>query len=144
MEFASKLAAFLVLVMFFTVSAATAAPSQVQAVPLPQGPSIAPARPTVVEKFLGQYAKEHPFVAGVAGQSVPPSQSVNGLVPSMPNVRPQTGPESRVCSIPLLQKEVDRSKTYAIQQITPPVIDEAMVIKPAAPACDEPGVNRKP
>lgn len=134
MQFASKSGAFSILVMFFTVSAASAAPPQVQDV----------ARPTVVEKFLGQYAKKHPFAAGVAGQSAPPSQSVNGSVPGMPNVRARTGPQSRVCSIPLLQKQVDHSKTYAIQQITPPVIDEAMVIKPAAPACDGPVSSRKP
>jgi hypothetical protein len=142
MKFVSKSAAFSVLVIFFSVSAATASASQVQAVPVPQGPNIT-ARPTVVEKFLGQYAKEHPFTPGVAGQSAPPSQSVNGLVPNMPNVRSRILPQSRVCSIPLLKKEVDRSKTYAIQQITPSVVDQAMVIKPAAPACDEPAVNPK-
>jgi hypothetical protein len=144
MEFASKLTAFSVVVMFFTASAAIGAPSQAQAVPVPPGPGIAAARPTVVDKFLRQYAQQHQFAAGAAGQSTPPSQSVNRLVPRTPNVRPQTGPQGRVCSIPLLRKEIDSTTTYAIAQVTPPVIDEAMLIKPAAPSCEESGFNRRP
>jgi hypothetical protein len=144
MEFASKLTAFSVIVMFFTVSAAAGAPSQTQAVPVPQSPSIAPARPTVVDKFLSQYSQQHQFTAGAGEHSTPPSQSVNGLVPRTPNFRPQTGSQGRVCSIPLVPKEIDHTTTYAIAQVTPTVIDEAMLIKPAAPSCDESNFNPRP
>ena len=106
------------------------------AVAAPQIPSPTPPRPNVVERFLGQYAKQHPIAPGVSGQQpVPPSQSVNAFRPNL--IQPQSPQQGHVCVIPLLRVEVGPTTKYEIRQVTPPAIDQAMVMKPAVPSCEE-------
>jgi hypothetical protein len=94
-----------------------------------------PQRPDVVERFLGEYALQHPLTP-------PPPKSVNVVKPTVKG--PQSGQPGHVCSIPLLPAEIDQTKNYAVQQITPPAVDQPMVKKPAAPSCEEPRSKRKP
>jgi hypothetical protein len=109
-------------------------PSAISAAAAPQIPSMTPQRPDVVERFLGEYARQHPLTP-------PPAKSVNVVKPT---VKPQSGQQGNVCSVPLLPAEIDQTKNYAVQQLTPPAVDQSMVKKPAAPSCEEPRSNRKP
>lgn len=132
-----------VIILSIAVSAAAAASMQGQVAPALQIPGMTPQRPDVVEGFLRQYAQEHPLVPGVSGQQpVPPSQSVNVLRPKQ--IAPQSRQQGSVCSIPLLRAEIDPTKKYTVHQITPPAVDQSMVMKPAAPSCEETRPNRKP
>ena len=79
------------------------------------------------------------------GQSQPKETAVNSVVPKAPNVL-QRRPEAKkhVCSIPLLQKEIDPDKDFKIYQVRPPRIDDAFVLKPSAPSCKSPAVVPSP
>jgi hypothetical protein len=52
--------------------------------------------------------------------------------------------QKNVCSIPLLQKEIEPDKDFKIYQVTPPRIDDAFVLKPSAPSCKSPAVVPSP
>jgi hypothetical protein len=106
------------------------------AVAAAQIPSPTPTRPNVVERFLGQYAQQHPLTPGAPGQQPAlPSQSVNAFRPKL--IGPQSAQQGHVCAIPLLRVEVDPTKKYEVRQVTPPAIDQSMVMKPAVPSCEE-------
>ena len=128
----------------FPVQAQSPAPPQVSS---PQKQEQAPSingsfstgRPSVVDRFLQQYAQTHPVTPlAPAAPQAPPPESVNGLIRRTPNAvaRKSPAPPS-VCSIPLTPMGMDPSKTYSIQQIVPAPIDSPFVLRPAAPTCNQ-------
>jgi hypothetical protein len=126
-------ATFLMVAPLFTVSPAIAL--QVQGQTFPTG--LNPDTPTPVERFLREYTRTHPITLNMTGShSEPAAQPVDARTPKIPNLlRRRLRPDVPVCSIPLLQKKIDRSKSYSIEKITPLGIDRGMPVKPASPAC---------
>ena len=127
-----------------SVQAQSSAPPQVSR---PQKQEQAPSingsfstdRPSVVDRFLQQYAQTHPVTPlAPAAPQAPPPESVNGLIRRIPDAiaRKSPAPPS-VCSIPLTPMGKDPSKTYFIQQTVPAPIDSPFVLKPAAPTCNQ-------
>src|SRR5579884_959279 len=87
-------------ILVWTVMATPAFAQQGKAPALPQ-------RPSVVDRFLQQYAQEHPLVPGLVAQPTPQSAFFNRFL-RRPRILNQPGREA-VCSIPLLQQKIDRT-----------------------------------
>jgi hypothetical protein len=89
----------------------------------------------LTRRLVEQYARTQPQFTPAPSTTPAPAQNEPAFsVIDMMRNRTDNPP---VCAIPLLPTKVDRSSTYAIRQVTPPEMDDAIVAKPVAPACPD-------
>ncbi len=71
-------------------------------------------------------------------KALDPSAKTPNIVLIAPPARPST------CSVPLLRVTPSPHETFPIKRVPAPAIDQAMVIKPRAPSCDETSWGLRP